>query len=214
MERADLATMRTEYATAGLDEHSAGDDPLALLERWLADAVAAGVHEPNAMAVATSTPDGRPSVRIVLLKGLDERGAVFYTNYTSRKGTELETNPRAAAVTLWHSLERQVRIEGPVTRLSDEESDANFGSRPLGSRLGAVASPQSQVLDGREELERRLAEAERTAGPDGPTRPATWGGYRVALESVEFWQGRPSRLHDRIRFLRDGERWRRERLAP
>lgn len=214
MERADLAAMRTEYATAGLDEQTAGDDPLALLERWLAEAVAAGVHEPNAVAVATSTPDGLPSVRIVLLKGLDERGAVFYTNYDSRKGRELEANPRAAAVTLWHSLERQVRIEGAVARLSDEESDAYFASRPLGSRLGAVASPQSQVLDGREELQRRLEEAQRATEPDGPQRPSGWGGYRIALETVEFWQGRPSRLHDRIRFARDGDVWRRERLAP
>ena len=214
MERADLAAMRTEYATAGLDEAAAGDEPLALLERWLAEAVAAGVHEPNAMAVATSTPDGAPSVRIVLLKGLDERGAVFYTNYESRKGRELEANPRAAAVTLWHSLERQVRIEGAVSRLAAEESDVYFASRPLGSRRGAVASPQSQVLDGREDLRRRLDAVERAGGPGGPSRPATWGGYRVALDSVEFWQGRPSRLHDRIRFVRDGDAWRRERLAP
>lgn len=214
MERPDLAAMRTEYATAGLDEQAAGDEPLVLLERWLAEAVAAGVHEPNAMAVATSTPDGLPSVRIVLLKGLDERGAVFYTNYTSRKGRELEANPRAAAVTLWHSLERQVRIEGAVTRVSDDESDAYFASRPLGSRLGAVASPQSHVLDGRQDLQRRLADVEEQSGPDGPRRPDTWGGYRIALDAVEFWQGRPSRLHDRIRFTRDGHAWRRERLAP
>lgn len=214
MESPDLARMREEYSLDGLDEQGAGDDPVALFGCWLDEAVAAGVHEPNAMAVATARPDGRPSVRIVLLKGADDNGLVFFTSYESRKGAELELNPRASAVMLWHSLQRQVRVEGAVTRLEDAESDAYFHSRPRGSQVGAVASPQSRVISGREALEQRVAEVEGFFGDGEIERPPVWGGYRVALESVEFWQGRPSRLHDRIRFVRAGAAWRRERLAP
>lgn len=210
----DLAAMRTEYARAGLDEAEAGDDPLALFRRWLEEAVAAQVHEPNAMALATATPDGLPSVRIVLLKQLDRAGAVFYTGYTSRKGRELEENPHAAAVMLWHPLQRQVRLEGPVTRVPEAESDAYFASRPPGSRLGAVASPQSQVIADRGELERRVEAARAEVGDAPADRPDTWGGYRIEPVVLEFWQGRENRLHDRLRFVRTGDAWRRERLAP
>lgn len=206
--------MRRDYARAGLDEDAAGADPVTLFARWLDEAVAAGVHEPNAMALATATPDGRPSSRIVLLKGFDARGLVFFTGYESRKGRELTANPWAAATMLWHSLERQVRVEGAVTRLSDPESDAYFASRPRGSQVGAVASPQSRVIAGREVLEQRALEVERFFADSDVERPPVWGGYRVALERVEFWQGRASRLHDRIRFVRVGDDWRRERLAP
>lgn len=206
--------MRAEYARDGLDEAAAGDDPLALFDRWLDEAVAAQVHEPNAMALATSTPDGRPSVRIVLLKGMDGSGMTFFTNYDSRKGLELGANPRAAAVMLWHPLQRQVRIEGAVTRLSEADSDAYFSSRPRGSQIGAVASPQSRRIAGREVLEERAAEVERFFEGAGIERPPGWGGYRLGLESIEFWQGRVNRLHDRLRFVRQGDGWTRERLAP
>lgn len=206
--------MRAEYAQVGLDETAAGADPLALFRRWLADAVAAQLHEPNAMALATSTAAGRPSVRIVLLKGLDERGAVLFTNYQSRKGRELDGNPVASAVMLWHALQRQVRLEGPVTRLSADESDAYFASRPRGSQLGAVSSPQSRVIAGRSELEARFDMAQQHFADRDVDRPPTWGGYRLGLESLEFWQGRSNRMHDRLRFQRAPGGWSRERLAP
>lgn len=214
METPELALMREEYAREGLDEAAAGDDPLALLGRWLNEAIDAGVYEPNAMALATATPDGRPSVRIVLLKGLDERGLTFFTGYESRKGAEIEVNPRAAAVMLWHPLQRQVRVEGAVTRIDEAESDAYFSSRPRGSQVGAVASPQSRVIARREVLEQRVAEVEQVFEGQDVVRPPVWGGYRIALDSVEFWQGRHSRLHDRLRYVRQGDGWRRDRLAP
>lgn len=209
----DPAALRHEYVQAGLDETAAGDDPLALFSAWMSAAVASGIHEPNAMALATATPDGRPSVRIVLLKGFDAAGFRFFTNYDSRKGDELEQNPRAACTMLWHTLQRQVRVEGAVSRLSEAESDAYFASRPYGSRLGAVASPQSRVVRDRNELNERYAAAS-AAYPDEVARPAYWGGYAIRPESVEFWQGRDSRMHDRIRFVRAPDGWRRERLAP
>ena len=210
----DLSRMRTEYASSGLDEESAGDDPLALFKRWLEEAVGAGVHEPNAMALATATTDGRPSVRIVLLKGLDAGGLTFFTGYESRKGAELAANPRAAATMLWHPLQRQVRVEGAVTRLDDDESDAYFDLRPRGSQIGAVASPQSRVIASREVLEQRITEVEQVFEGHDVMRPPVWGGYRLAMDTVEFWQGRENRLHDRLRFTRQGEDWRRDRLAP
>jgi len=214
MESPDLARMRSEYARDGLDEDAAGDDPVGLFGRWLDDAVEAGLDEPNAMALATATPDGRPSSRIVLLKGFDARGLAFFTGYDSRKGRELAANPWAAATMLWHPLQRQVRVEGAVTRLSDEESDAYFTSRPRGSQIGAVASPQSRPIVSRQSLERRVEEVERVFDGRDVERPAVWGGYRIAIESIEFWQGRVSRLHDRLRFTRVAGGWERERLAP
>ena len=215
METPDLARMRSEYARDGLDESAAGDDPVALFSRWLDEAVAAGVHEPNAMALATATPDGRPSSRIVLLKGFDAAGLVFYTGYGSRKGRELDANPLAAATMLWHPLQRQVRVEGRVTQVPAAESDAYFASRPRGSQVGAVASPQSQAIEGRGVLDQRVAQVEQQFAGRDVERPAEWGGYRIALDSIEFWQGRVGRLHDRLRFehAADGT-WTRERLAP
>ncbi|MEJ7633729.1 pyridoxamine 5'-phosphate oxidase [Aeromicrobium sp.] len=214
MESPDLARMRAEYARDGLEEAAAGDDPLALFGRWLGEAIDAGLHEPNAMALATATPDGRPSSRIVLLKGLDDRGLTFFTGYESRKGAELAANPRAAATMLWHPLQRQVRVEGPVARIDEAESDAYFQSRPRGSQIGAVASPQSRRIASREVLEERVIEVEQIFAGHDVLRPPIWGGYRIALEQVEFWQGRESRLHDRLRYLRQGDGWRRDRLAP
>jgi pyridoxamine 5'-phosphate oxidase len=218
MESPELAALRAEYAMAGLDDAEAGDDPVALLGRWMKDAIdgyaATASGEPNAMALATADARGRPSVRMVLLKGLDAEGAVFYTNTGSRKGHELEANPWASVVLPWHPLQRQVRIEGPVSPLSPAAVDAYFASRPRGAQIAAAVSDQSETIADRAELERHFAEAESRLG-DGPiVRPSDWGGYRIGLEVVEFWQGRPNRLHDRIRFTRDGDCWIRERLQP
>jgi len=214
MESPELARMRSEYARDGLDEAAAGEDPLSLFSRWLDDAVAAGLDEPNAMALATATPDGRPSSRIVLLKGFDARGLVFFTGYESRKGHELEANPFAAATMLWHPLQRQVRVEGAVTKIDEAESDAYFTSRPRGAQIGAVASPQSRAIPDRQALEERVSEVEHVFAERDVVRPPVWGGYRVAISSIEFWQGRQSRLHDRLRFTAAGDTWTRERLAP
>lgn len=206
--------MRHEYADAGLDESAAGADPVALFQRWLAEAVAAGVHEPNAMALATATADGRPSSRIVLLKGFDAAGLVFFTGFESRKGRELEANPRAAATMLWHPLQRQVRVEGRVTRVDPVEADAYFASRPRDAQISAASSPQSEPIVDRAALEDRRAEVERAFEGHDVTRPESWGGYRIALDVVEFWQGRSSRFHDRLRYTLVGDLWSRERLAP
>jgi pyridoxamine 5'-phosphate oxidase len=200
-----------------LDLEDVDPDPVIQFGRWFVEAEEAGQAEPEAMALATSAPTsagGTPSVRFVLLKGVDERGFAFYTNYDSRKGRELGANPLASLVFRWWVLERQVRVGGPVLKVDPEESDVYFASRPRGAQLGAWASPQSEVLAGREELEAQLAEV--TARFDGRevTRPAWWGGYRVEPEEVEFWQGRPDRLHDRLRYEREGRGWRIERLSP
>jgi len=211
---ASLADLRQEYSAGGLSEDDADRDPFALFRRWFDQAVVAGLPDPNAFTLATSTPDGSPSARAVLLKGLDARGFTFFTNYDSRKGRELEANPRAAMVFLWQALERQVRVEGTVEVVTAAESDEYFAVRPLGSRLGAWASPQSAVIPGRAYLEQQHAEL-TTRYPGGVVpRPPHWGGYRVLPRVIEFWQGRPSRLHDRIRFTHDGETWVRDRLAP
>jgi pyridoxamine 5'-phosphate oxidase len=191
-------------------------DPDVQFERWFAEARAAGIHEPEAMALATATPDGTPSARMVLLKGHDERGFAFYTNRESRKGGELLVNPRAALLFHWAPpLHRQVRVEGRVERMSDEDSLTYFATRPRVSRLGAWASPQSRPLGSREELERLVADVERRfAAEEELPLPPHWGGYRVVPEAFEFWQGRDGRLHDRARYTRDGGAWRRARLAP
>lgn len=207
--------MRSEYARAALAEADVDADPVVQFGRWFEQAEEAGLLEPTAMTLATATPDGRPSARMVLLRGFDQRGFVFYSNYDSRKGAELAANPLAALVFWWGELERQVRVEGRVERTSRQESEAYFRSRPPGSQLSAAASPQSQVIDGRAELEQRVARL-AASHPDGHIPlPPFWGGYRVVPEVVEFWQGRPHRLHDRLRYTRqpDGT-WRIERLSP
>ena len=206
--------MRREYTREALAEADVDADPVVQFGRWFEQAEQAGLLEPHAMTLATATPDGRPSARMVLLRGFDERGFCFYTNYESRKAAELAANPRAALVFWWGELERQVRIEGPVAPTSRSESEAYFHSRPPGSQLSAAASPQSRVIDGRAILERRVAElATGSVGGQVPL-PEFWGGYRLTHEVVEFWQGRPNRLHDRLRYRRAGDAWRIERLAP
>lgn len=197
-----------------LREREADADPLRQFAAWYREAGEAGVRFPEAVAVATASADGTPSVRMVLMKSFDERGFVFFTNYESRKGSELEANPRAALLFHWEPLGRQVRIVGPVTRTSPEETEAYVRTRPRGSQLSALASPQSKVVSGREELERDVAElAERYPEGDFPLSER-WGGIRVAPEEIEFWQQRADRLHDRLRYLPEDGGWRIERLAP
>jgi len=205
--------MRLSYEKGSLDEADAGSAPLQLFQRWLNDAIRANVPEPNAMTLATVGADGRPSTRIVLIKSADASGLVFFTNYDSRKGQELATNPQAALQFHWVQLERVVRIEGVVERTSAEESDAYFETRPLDSRIGAWASPQSQVIANRGVL---LANAAKASAKFGlkPPRPDHWGGYRLVPDVWEFWQGRKSRLHDRVCFRLEGGAWLKERLAP
>ena len=209
----ELKDLRKSYERGSLDEMDAGSVPTALFQRWLAEAVAAKVPEPNAMTLATVGADGRPSTRIVLIKYADEHGLVFFTNYESRKGQELAVQPQAALQFHWVEQERVVRIEGRVEKTSAEESDAYFVTRPLDSRIGAWASPQSQVISSRAVL---LAKAARASAKFGlrPPRPDHWGGYRLVPEVWEFWQGRKSRLHDRVRFRLDAGTWVKERLAP
>ena len=210
----DLTPLRLELEARGLVEEDLTDDPLDLFRAWYAHAGEVGVHEPEAMVLGTATTAAVPSSRFVLLKGVDERGFSFYTNRTSRKGDELDTNPVASLVFPWIQLSRQVRVEGAVERVSDEESDEYFASRPRVSQIGAWASQQSQVIDDRGVLERRVAEAESTYDGVEVPRPPHWGGYLVRPIAIEFWQARPFRLHDRFRYERRGEGWRRDRLSP
>ena len=210
---AQIAELRKSYERAELSEDASHADPLRQFDQWLTEAIAAQVPEPNAMTLATVGNDLRPSTRVVLVKGYDARGIVWYTNYDSRKGQELAGNPFAALQFHWAELERVVRIEGRVEKVSAEESDAYFASRPLDSRIGAWASPQSQVIPGRSVL---VANAARFGAQFllNPPRPPHWGGYRLVPQEWQFWQGRKSRLHDRLRYTRQGDSWLRERLAP
>ena len=208
-----IADLRKSYERAELNEHASHADPMQQFDQWLHEAIQGEIPEPNAMTVATVGSDLRPSTRVVLIKGYDERGIVWYTNYDSRKGRELAGNPFAALQFHWVELERVVRIEGRVERVSEEESDAYFHSRPLDSRIGAWASPQSQVIPSRTLL---VANAAKYAAQFllNPPRPAHWGGLRLVPERWEFWQGRKSRLHDRLRYSQVADGWLRERLAP
>jgi pyridoxamine 5'-phosphate oxidase len=204
-----------EERTGVLLETDVDTDPLAQFRRWFAEAGEAGIRAPNAMALATATPDGTPSVRMVLLKSADEQGFVFFTGYASRKAGELDSNRRAALLFYWDPLGRQVRVEGSVERVGEGESDAYFATRPLGAQLAATASKQSAVLDGRDELDRRVAELESERHGGDVPRPAHWGGYRLLPDTYEFWQHRENRLHDRLRYRRgEGGTWVLERLSP
>jgi pyridoxamine 5'-phosphate oxidase len=209
-----VAAVRPAYEPPELTEATIGDDPLAVLQAWIADAVAADLVEPNAMGLATADQTGQPSTRMVLLRGLDERGLVFFTSYLSRKGVELSSNPKAAALFWWGELKRQVRVEGPIEQIGEEESDAYFTSRPRDHELSAWASEQSEPLESRDALEARVADYRARFEGDLVPRPHSWGGYRLQPQRIEFWQGRQNRLHDRFEFLKDGVRWRRQRLSP
>lgn len=209
----NISEIRTDYTRAALDEDHSDADAVRQFSRWWDEAMASKVREANAMTLATADAEGRPGARTVLLKGFDERGFVFFTNYQSRKGRELAANPRACLLFFWPELERQVRIDGTVERASDAESDEYFKSRPLASRIGAWASPQSEVIAGKAWLLARAAEMGLRHGV-APSRPPHWGGYRVTPLAVEFWQGRPSRLHDRLLYARTATGWDRVRLAP
>lgn len=208
-----IADLRKEYSHASLSEAEVDPNPITQFSRWFDEAIRAQVPEANAMSVATVAPNGRPSSRILLIKEFDERGFTWYTNYESRKGRELQQNPYAALLFYWIALERQVRIEGRVERVSRAESDDYFNSRPLRSRRGAIASEQSKPIADRETLEAQYAQIKQQYG-DLPPRPPHWGGYRLVPDSIEFWQGRPSRLHDRILYTLVDGRWQRQRLQP
>lgn len=208
--------MRHDYSSATLSEASADADPIKQFEIWFNQALESQQHEPNAMTLSTATPDGRPSARIVLLKGFDKDGFAFYTNYLSRKGKEIAKNPLGALTFFWDSLERQVRIEGTIEKLSKEQSEEYFHSRPRKSQLGAIASPQSQEITGRDVLEKKWNALEAEYGDDKEIpKPSFWGGYILKPQLIEFWQGRRSRLHDRVLYKKtDKTNWKKVRLAP
>ena len=209
----NIAELRQEYMRAGLAEAQADPDPLRQFESWFDDALRAKLPLPNAMTLATTAASGAPTARIVLLKGTDRGGFVFYTNYRSRKGQEIEAKSSACLLFLWSDLERQIRIEGEVEKVSAADSDAYFATRPLGARLSAWASNQSEIVPSRQVLERAMEDARRRHG-DNPPRPPHWGGYRLLPRAIEFWQGRADRLHDRLLYERAGAGWKIKRLAP
>ncbi|SHM33669.1 Pyridoxamine 5'-phosphate oxidase [Chitinophaga jiangningensis] len=210
-----IADLRKDYIMASLDEHDVAKEPLQQFSRWWNDATTGEVEEANAMTLATSTPDGHPSARIVLLKSFDDEGFLFFTNYDSQKGEEMAANPHVSLLFFWRELERQVRIVGTVSKAPAAVSDAYYNSRPEGSRIGAIASPQSRVISDRSVLEEEVARLTGKYAGNTPVRPDYWGGYIVKPASLEFWQGRSSRLHDRIRYTLQGDgNWKIERLAP
>ena len=209
-----ISSIRKDYQLKSLSETDVHSDPIIQFSQWWEDALTSKIDEVNAMALSTVTPEGKPSARIVLLKGFDEHGFVFFTNYESEKGVHLSINPFASLVFFWKELERQVRIEGPCEKISAEESDLYFHSRPLGSRIGAWASPQSRVIEGRKDLEDNLKNLEGRFTTEDVPRPPHWGGFVVIPETIEFWQGRSSRLHDRIVYSKGEEGWSIVRLAP
>jgi pyridoxamine 5'-phosphate oxidase len=215
MNQKDIQNIRNEYLAASLSENDADNDPIKQFEKWFNEALQAETQEPTAMTLATATHDGRPSARIVLLKGFDSNGFVFYTNYLSRKGKEIAKNPLGSLLFFWGTLERQVRIEGTIEKVSKEDSASYFQTRPRESQLGAVASPQSQEIPGRDMLDKKWQEAEAEYMDKDIPKPSYWGGYIVKPRLIEFWQGRESRLHDRILYKKiDNKNWKKVRLAP
>ncbi|MES2427653.1 MAG: pyridoxamine 5'-phosphate oxidase [Bacteroidota bacterium] len=215
MNKEELQNLRQDYSAATLSENSINVNPIKQFDIWFKEALAAEIHEPNAMTLATATTDGRPSARIVLLKDFDMNGFAFYTNYLSRKGKELTKNPNGALLFFWGELERQVRIEGTIEKLSKEDSEKYFHTRPKGSQLGALASPQSQEIPNREILESKINQLEAEYGDKDIPKPSFWGGYILKPRLIEFWQGRSNRLHDRILFKKtDNKNWKKVRLAP
>ena len=215
MNQKDIQDIRSEYLSASLSEKDTHNDPIKQFEKWFNEALQAEVQEPTAMTLATATSDGRPSARIVLLKGFDNNGFVFYTNYLSRKGKEIAKNPLGAILFFWETLERQVRIEGVIEKVSREDSEKYFQTRPRASQLGAIASPQSQEIADREILEKKYGEVEAEYADKDILKPSYWGGYVLKPRLVEFWQGRESRLHDRILYKKiDNQNWKKVRLAP
>lgn len=210
----NIQDIRTEYAKLSLDEESVEKNPIAQFDRWFKEAIDAKVYEANAMILSTVNQQNRPSSRVVLLKGFDEKGFVFYTNYESRKSKEIGLNPNVSLVFFWPELERQIRIEGTATRISTKESMAYFFSRPVTSRIGAWASAQSAIIEGRKVLEKRVEELKKQFKGEEVPYPEFWGGYRIEPSTIEFWQGRPSRLHDRLVFRLSENKWEISRLSP
>ncbi|MEZ2334533.1 pyridoxamine 5'-phosphate oxidase [Mucilaginibacter sp. RCC_168] len=215
MNQQEIQNLRQDYTAATLSENDTKGDPINQFEQWFNEALAAKLHEPNAMTLATATTNGKPSARVVLLKGFNQHGFMFYTNYLSRKGKEITKNPQGAITFFWAELQRQVRIEGTIEKLSKEDSERYFHTRPKGSQIGAVVSPQSQEIEGREGLEKKWSELEAEYEGKEVSKPSFWGGYILNPQLVEFWQGRSSRLHDRILYKKvDKKSWKKVRLAP